>query len=346
MLTKYLQKMLESKLLSRDEAEAATEIFLNESCDAHQISAFLLLIKQRGETALEIAGMASAIQKQASFIPQFPADTLDIVGTGGDMSNTVNISTGSAILAAACGIPIVKHGNRSVSSRCGSADLLEAWGINIEPPPLSLPKQLAAINIAFMYAPVYYPILKRLSSIRKGLKIPTILNMLGPLLNPAKSAYALIGVANVTALPLMAKAVQELGQVKRGLIFHGSGLDELTSLGPITAYKLEEDKLSCLQIDPEEFGFARCSLLDLQGGSAHENGIRLRAVFSGVKNPLADSLVLNAGAALWIFGKVTTLQQGIIKAKNVLEKGAALRLLDKWISLSQQRKKELFDDQG
>lgn len=328
MLRPYLLQLLDKAPLSTDDAEAAMRMILTEA-DPIQVAAFLAILKYRGETADEIIGMIRALEEHA--IPvNLPTPTLDIVGTGGDLAHTVNISTGSAILAAACGVPIAKHGNRSVSSRSGSADVLEAFGLQIELSPKQLSKCLSEINIAFMYAPYYHPSLKKLGTIRRALKFPTLFNLLGPLLNPAKAEYALIGVAHEGFVELVANVLLQLKHIKRALVFHGCGLDELTPLGPMTAYHVHEGKIEKITLDPEALGFAPCTLEDLQGGDADLNAALLKKAFGGEPSALADALAFNAGAALWIYGRASTLEEGIYTAKKALAAGKALDLLDKW----------------
>ena len=336
MLKSYLQLLMDKPYLTRDEAEAAMTIILNET-DPHQTAAFLAILKYRGETPGEVAGMVAALQKKALPVNLHPP-VLDIVGTGGDLANTVNISTGSAILAAACGIPIAKHGNRSVSSRSGSADVLEELGIDLEAPPEQLTHYLREVGIAFMFAPTYHPSLKKLASIRKGLKLPTVFNILGPLLNPAKAEYALIGVANESTLELMSQVILQLGNKKRTFLFHGSGLDELTTLGKIIAYDIQNGQMNRLEIDPTSLGFSSWSLEELQGGDAQLNASILKKVFAGQQGAVADALIFNAGAAVWIFGKTTTLGEGIQVARKALKEGKALEVLEKWVALSKQLK--------
>lgn len=336
MLKSYLQLLMDKPYLTRDEAEAAMTIILNET-DPHQTAAFLAVLKYRGETPGEVAGMVAALQKKALSV-NLHFSVLDIVGTGGDLANTVNISTGSAILAAACGIPIAKHGNRSVSSRSGSADVLEELGIDLEASPEQLTHYLREVGIAFMFAPTYHPSLKKLASIRKGLKLPTVFNILGPLLNPAKAEYALIGVANESTLELMSQVILQFGNKKRTLLFHGSGLDELTTLGKIIAYDIQNGQMNRLEIDPTSLGFSSCSLEKLQGGDAQLNASILKKVFAGQQGAVADALIFNAGAAVWIFGKTPTLEEGIQVARKALKEGKALEVLEKWVALSKQLK--------
>ncbi|MBA3721957.1 MAG: anthranilate phosphoribosyltransferase [Parachlamydiaceae bacterium] len=336
MLKSYLQLLMSKVHLTKDESENAMNIIIDDA-DSHQIAAFLAILKYREVTSSEVIGMATALQKKALPV-KFSFPTLDIVGTGGDLANTVNISTGSAILAAACGIPIAKHGNRSVSSRSGSADVLEELEIDIDAAPEDLMHYIQETGIAFMFAPKYHPSLKKIAVIRKGLKIPTVFNFLGPLLNPAKVEYVLIGVANESSLELMAQSVLELGHTKRALVFHGNGLDELTTLGKSVAYQIQDGQMNLLEIDPKSFGFASCVLKDLQGGDACLNASILKDVFAGRKGAIADTLILNAGAAVWIFGRTPSLEEGIEVARKVLQEGGALKVLEKSIEISRKIK--------
>jgi anthranilate phosphoribosyltransferase len=328
MLPSYLHLLLNGSSLTIEESEAAMNLVL-ESATPCQTAAFFTLLKYRGETSEEVAGMVRAIEKKGSEI-SFPYPTLDIVGTGGDLAHTVNISTGSAILAAACGIPVAKHGNRSVSSRSGSADVLEAMGIEVEVPADRLDESLREANIAFLFAPFYHQCMKKLGSLRRELAFPTVMNLLGPLLNPVKTEHALIGVAHLSSLELIAKVILQFGHKKRALVFHGSGLDELTPLGPIIAYDIQDGQMKKLEIDPCKLGFNRCSLQELQGGDAQLNASILQEAFAGRASAVADALALNAGAALWIFNKFASLQEGILFAKKVLREGKALQTLEKW----------------
>lgn len=331
MLKPYLHKLLDKATLTADDAEAAMRIILDEA-DPAQIAAFLAILKFRGEAVDEIIGMIRALDDHAIAV-KLPVPTLDIVGTGGDLAHTVNISTGSAILAAACGVPIAKHGNRSVSSRSGSADVLEAFGLQIELSPEQLSKCLEEVNIAFMYAPYYHPGLKNLGKIRRSLKFPTLFNLLGPLLNPAKAEYALIGVSQEDFVELVANVLVQQKHIKRALVFHGCGLDELTPLGPMTAYHIHEKKIHKLALDPTTLGFSLCRLEDLQGGDAAQNAAILKEAFAGRPSAVADALAFNAGAALWVYGRTDTLEEGIQAAKTALAQGKALELLEKWKNL-------------
>lgn len=337
MLTLYLNSLLKKKNLSKEEAEDAMNALL-ETEDKQQIAAFLLALKAKGETSEELLGMVQALQKKAIAV-KFPYPTLDIVGTGGDLAGTFNISTGSAILAAACGIPIAKLGNRSASSRSGSADVLEALGILLETTPETLRNCLEKVGITFIFYPHYYPSLKKLGVIRKELKTHTIFNLLGPLLNPAKVEYALIGVSNETALELMSSALLELGHLQRALVFYckgpnGISLDELAPMGTIIAYDIHSHHRSYLELNPSSLGLTPCSLADLQGGDAQANATLLEEAFAGKPGAVAETLIFNAGAALWIFNKASSIKEGVCLARAVLKEGKALKVLEKWRQFS------------
>ena len=330
----YLNKVMLNSALSKDEAEKAMEIMIDDA-DPHQSAAFLSILRFRGESVEEIVGLVAALQKKAVPV-HVPFPIMDMAGTGGDFARTVNISTGSAILAAACGVPFAKHGNRSVSSLSGSADVLEALEIDIEANPNEVKHYLQHAGIAFMFAPNYHPAMKKLRAVRRGLQIPTAINFLGTLLNPAKAEYAIIGLADPSSLDLMSQVIMQQSYRKRTLLFHGCGIDELTSLGKIKAYDIHEGQRHYLEIGPTALGFAACSLKDLQGGDAAVNARLLLEVFEGKKNGIADALIITAGAAVWIFGKASTLQEGTFIARKALQEGGALDILNQWKTLSKQ----------
>lgn len=334
MLNNEIEMILSKRPLTTVEMEAVMEFILTKA-DTHQIAAFLAVLKHRGETVDEVLGMVRTLQRKASLV-DLPFPVLDIVGTGGDGANTVNISTGAAILSAACGVPIAKHGNRSVSSRSGSADVLEAMGIHIEVPPHRVCESIRHTNLAFLFAPFYHQSLKQLGATRRGLKFPTAINLLGPLLNPAKAPYSLIGVSSMEALDLISQVVQKDHEKKRTLVFHGNKLDELTPLGPVRAYEIHEGEVIKHTFDPKALGFDLCVLEDLQGGNAEENALILQEVFAGKQNAVADSLIFNAGAALWIFGVARSMQEGIEHAKSIHKQGKALETLNKWKDFSKK----------
>jgi len=337
-LTFFLQKILAHQALTQTEAYEAMETILT-GADAEQVAAFLTALKYRGESQQEILGMFESIQRH-SIVVSLPCPVLDIVGTGGDMANTVNISTGAALLLAACGVPVVKHGNRSVSSQCGSADVLEALGVNIDIPPNAVSDCLKAANIAFLYAPSYNPILKKIRQVRRNMRISTVFNLLGPLLNPTKPTYLLLGVAKDNSLELLSDVILQLSHVKTAIVYHGNGLDELTTVGGATGYLIAEGRKTPFSINPETFGFKQSAVNDLCGGNVATNAKLLMEVFSGKMNAIADTLILNAGVALTIYGKTTSFEDGFNLAQKTLQAGKAMLCLDKLIHVTHQYKKE------
>lgn len=286
---------------------------------------FLRLLHEKGETSEELYGVAKAMQEKMVPMPKIEG-LLDIVGTGGDGSHSVNISTGSAILAAAAGALVAKHGGRASSSKCGSADVLEAFGISLDQDPL---KSLENVGICFLFAPHYHPAMKAVAPIRRAMKIRTIFNLLGPVLNPLRPEFIMIGVAEEKLLDVFAKAQQMLG-ANKSLIVYGNGMDELTPLGPCIAVEVTASSKKRFVIDPQDYGIPRCSAEDLRGDMKEENARLLLSAFSGEKGPIADTLILNAGVALYVSEHVSSIQEGIDRARKTLEEKKALKLLEKW----------------
>ncbi|KAJ7561197.1 hypothetical protein O6H91_03G018000 [Diphasiastrum complanatum] len=336
----FLEKLISKTSLTEVEAEELMELLLS-GADPVQISAFLVLLRAKGETFDEIAGLARAMIKHSVPVPGLPA-ALDIVGTGGDGADTVNISTGASILAAACGAKVAKQGNRSSSSACGSADVLESLGIAIDLGPKGVATCVKDVGIGFMMSPKYHPAMALVSPVRKALKLKTVFNILGPMLNPARVPYAIVGVYSACLVEKMARALQLFG-MKKALVVHSEGLDEISPLGPGIMLEVTPATIQQFSFDPLNFGIPRCKLEDLRGGNRDVNAAILREVLAGQQGPVADALILNAGAGLLACGFVNDWNSGIELARKVQQSGRGQTVLDDWIHLSQKSKREEVD---
>jgi len=330
-MRQVLEQLLDRKDLAEDVCQSALQTLLvNE--EPAQMAAFLTLLRAKGETAEEIAGLAKAMRAAAVTV-HTPYDVVDIVGTGGDDIGSVNISTGSAIVAAAAGAKVAKHGNRSVSSLCGSADVLEALGVKVELGPDAVAKCVEEVGIAFMFSPRYHPAMKAVAPVRRSLKIRTAFNFLGPMLNPANAKYALVGVYDTSVSKKMADALLRLG-VEKALVVHSQGLDELTPMGDADVMEVTPAGVRSYVLNPRDLGIPACTVEDLKGGDAQFNAKVLRDVFAGEKNAVADALCLNAGVALASAKVAATPEEGIAMAQEAQRSGKALEVLDAWVALS------------
>ncbi len=294
-----LNKLLQGQSLTSEET---IEGFHDAMNDPIRMGAFLALLSAKGESVDELVGLVRALRAQMKTLSVGPI--LDIVGTGGDREGTVNISTGSALLAAQCGASVFKHGNRAVSSKCGSADVLEAMGFDIHSP-------VQKNGFGFCFAPDFHPAMKAVRPVRNALKIPTAFNLIGPLLNPAGIDHLQIGVYKPEFVPILAQVLFKLG-TQRSLVFCGHGIDELSCIGPTEALLVTEEGIQPFAIDPAKLGFDRCTLDDLRGGDAVTNAQLLK----NPTRPIRDTLVLNAGVGLFLYGKTKTIQEGVALAKR------------------------------
>ncbi|CAM9091244.1 unnamed protein product, partial [Hapterophycus canaliculatus] len=324
-LKPYLEKLIDGDELSAAESEDAL-VRIMQGAQAEQVAALLCLLRMKGETATEIAGCVRGMKSVAVPV-HVEGDLLDIVGTGGDGAHTINVSTASVILAAAAGAKVCKFGNRSVSSSCGSADVLEALGISVDLTPEQVAECCNECNVAFMFAPNHYPAMKNVAPVRKALGVRTLFNILGPMTNPAG-------------------AQRVVGYIEHGVIVHGAGLDEISPLGPSKIIEIKnvadagQPKHYDTQeyvIDPTDYGFPPCTLEDLRGGDRDENARLLRETLEGgtwTNNGKKDALILNAGIGLYVYGLAPTIDDSFKLAKTTLESGAALAQLDKWVASS------------
>ena len=331
-LQKVIENLCEGKDLSEDEAFEAMEALLDAS--ENQIAAFLVLLRAKGETSSEMAGLARAMQSRALQV-NAGDDVLDIVGTGGDSAGTVNISTGSCVLAAAAGAKVAKHGSRSVSSLCGSADVLEALGVAVEIGPEAIEKCVKEVGMGFMFAPRFHPAMAKVSPVRKSLKVRTAFNLLGPMLNPAHSKYALVGVYSTGIQKLMADSFMRLG-MKKALIVHSMGLDELTPCGPADVMEVSKDGVKTYTFEPSKVGIKKCELKDLAGGDAQLNAKILREALGGETGPVAETLILNAGVAMAAAEQAASVEEGIAMCREAHKAGKGGEKLDSWVQLTQE----------
>lgn len=308
-----------------------------------QIAGFAIALRAKGETVSELTGLAQAMLARATPI-DLDAEAVDVVGSGGDRANTVNVSTMAAIVTAACGVPVVKHGNRAASSASGTADCLEALGVVLDVPPAAQARVLAEAGIVFLFAPLYHPALRFASSARRELGVPTAFNFLGPLANPARPHASAVGVADVRMAPLMAGVIA--GRGHRGLVFHGEdGLDELTTTGPSQVWVIGGGEVSTTRLDPSELGVAPAGRDDLVGGDPAHNAAVVHDVLSGTPGAVRDIVALNSAAAQLAFAGpdlgaplAAQLAAPLERAFAAIDSGAAARVLEDWVRVTRAAK--------
>jgi anthranilate phosphoribosyltransferase len=324
-----LEALSNRENLSEADAGALLGLLANPETEAAFAGAILAALRVKGVTAAEVRGFAVAMRARARKLdlPDSP-DAIDLVGTGGDGSGSLNLSTGAALLTAACGMPVIKHGNRSISSRCGSADFMERLGLRLPLDEQSALHCLRSTGFTFLFAPYFHPAMRQLAAVRRALGIRTIFNLLGPLTNPAAPRFQLIGAYDAAAAELLANSVAGMG-VARSWIVHGAaGWDEATPIGPFLAYDVTRGRVERLQVDPRDFGLDRCSAAALAGGDAAANAAAFRAVLSGHdRGPHLAALTLQAGLALHIAGRAPSIAAGIDVARSTVATGAALAWL-------------------
>ncbi|HQY99822.1 MAG TPA: anthranilate phosphoribosyltransferase [Propionicimonas sp.] len=325
--------------LTPDAAAWAMDQVLSGDTTAVQVAGFAVALRAKGETAAEITGLASAMLARSTPI-RLNTEAVDVVGSGGDRANTVNVSTMAAIVTAACGVPVVKHGNRAASSACGTADCLEALGLAIDVPPAAQAEVLAKAGIVFLFAPLYHPSLRFAASARRELGVQTTFNFLGPLANPARPVAQAVGVADARMAPLMAQVFAGRGQ--RGLVFHGAdGLDELTTTTTSDVWLVQGGEVAQTSLDPSELGVIPATRDDLVGGTSEHNAGVVRDLLAGTPGPVRDIVALNAAAAQLAFAGpdmaaplAGQLAEPLRRAYAAIDSGAAARTLDTWVQVT------------
>ena len=336
MIRQAIEKIVNKGDLSYEEAYAVMNEIMSGESTATQNAAFLAALSTksaRAETTDEIAGCAAAMRDHATRV-ETGMELFEIVGTGGDNAHSFNISTTSALVAAAGGVKVAKHGNRAASSLCGTADCLEALGVNIRQSPDRCRELLKEVGICFFFAQEYHRSMKYVGAIRRELGFRTVFNILGPLTNPGSPCMQLLGVYDEYLVAPLAQVLINLG-VKRGMVVYGQDkLDEISMSAPTTVCEIRDGWYRASVIQPEDFGFARCSRDALRGGSPEENARITRDILSGVQGPKRDAVLLNAGAALYIAGKAESMKAGTVLAAELIDSGKAAGTLRRFIELS------------
>jgi anthranilate phosphoribosyltransferase len=323
MFSTLIEKLGRREDLTTDEAAAAMAVIMRGDAPPAQIAGLLIGLTMKGERPAELVGLARTMRAEAVRLTEPVEDVFDTCGTGGDRSGTFNISTAAALVVAACGVPVAKHGNRSVSSRCGSADVLEALGVNVSASPGVVERCLREIGIAFFFAPTFHPAMRHAAQARKDLGVRTAFNLLGPLTNPAHATRQLVGVPRPELTELIARALLLLGS-KRAWVVHGAdGLDELSTTGYTKVSECRDGTVQTFYVHPADYGLAKSSRDALLGGDAAVNAARIREILQGADGPARNIVLLNAGAALFIAGRAESVRTGIADAAQAIDSGRA-----------------------
>jgi anthranilate phosphoribosyltransferase len=335
-----LSDLLDRRDLDADRARAAMATILAGDATPAQLIGFVVALRAKGETPEELSGLLDAVLSAATIVPlpeALRSSAIDVVGTGGDRSHSINVSTMSAIVAAGAGVPVCKHGARAASSKCGTADVLEALGVAVDLPPEGVLRCVQEAGIGFCLAPSYHPAFRFAAPSRREIGIPTVFNLLGPMANPGRVRRQLIGVANPAVAERMLASLRIHGSVKAWVV-HGNGLDELTTTGSSTVLALEDGHVRTFTVDPVELGLAPAIPDELVGGEPADNAEAVRRVMAGEHGAHRNIVVLNAGAALVVADRAASLPEGIAMAAEAIDSGAAAAALQRFIDVSQQAK--------
>ncbi len=333
-----IAKLVDKQNLTRAEAAALMEATMSGQATPAQTAGWLIALRMKGETAEEIAGCAEIMRRHAIAVhPRRKAELIDTCGTGADRVKTFNVSTAAAFVAAGAGIPVAKHGNRAVTSKCGSADVLEALGCRLELPPERVAQAIDDIGIGFLFARAHHPAMKYAAPIRQELGVRTVFNVLGPLTNPAGAPRQLLGVFAPELTRLIAEVLRELGTERAIVVYGEPGLDELSTLGETIVVHLQNGQIHEERVHPEQFGFLRAVPEQVSAPDTPQACAEMmRRVLAGEKSSARDLLLLNAGAALVVGGKAQTIAEGIRLAEEVVDSGKALHVLDRYVQFTQE----------
>src|SRR5262245_3418769 len=336
MFTALIEKLVRHEDLAAEEASAAMQQVMDGNAPPAALAGLLSALAMKGERPAEIVGFARTMRANAVKLANPAGDVFDTCGTGGDRSGTFNISSAAALVVAACGVKVAKHGNRSVSSRCGSADVFEQLGVNVAAAPAVVERTLRDAGIAFFFAPTFHPSMKHAAPTRRELGIRTAFNLLGPLTNPAGASRQIVGVPKSELTELLARALMMLGS-KRAWVVHGAdGIDEISTTGYTKVSECRDGAVHTFYVHPSDFGLAKASPDDLKGGDAATNAAIVRAVLAGEHGPARDIVLLNAGAALFVAGRARSVPKGISQAKAALSSPAVTQTLERMVRSSQR----------
>jgi anthranilate phosphoribosyltransferase len=335
MFAPLLEKVVRHEDLSEAEAAGAMREVMEGRAPAASLAALLAALVMKGERPAEIVGFAKTMREHAVKLSASPGEVFDTAGTGGDQSGTFNISSAAALVIAAAGVKVAKHGNRSVSSRCGSADVFEQLGVNIAAPPPVVERSLKEANIAFFFARTFHPAMKHAAQTRQDLGIRTAFNLLGPLTNPAGARRQIVGVPRSELTELMARALLMLGSDRAWVVHGADGIDEISTTGYTKVSECRDGAVHTFYVHPADFGVPKASPADLQGGDAARNAEIVGDVLAGSHGPARDVVLLNAGAALFVAGAASSVRDGITRAARAIDQGAARATLDHMVRSSQ-----------
>ena len=336
MIQQALARLLDGHDLSREEARGVMDSIMSGEATSAQIAGFLIALRAKGETADEIAGCAEAMREHALAVRPQRDDLVDTAGTGGDGARTINISTAAALVAAAAGAGVAKHGNRAVSSASGSADVLEALGFNLQLPPERIARSIDELGFGFLFAPTHHPAMRHAAPVRRELATRTVFNVLGPLTNPAGARAQVVGVYSPELVPTIADVLVRLGATRAFVVHGAGGIDEFSPAGPNVVCEVVDGDVGTRIIDALELGLEPCDPAELRGGSPEENAAAIHGVFAGEKGGRRNAILLNAAGAIAAGGHAEDLREGLELARNAVDSGAAATRLQQLIAFSEQ----------